>query len=345
MHELTLLVLGLVTILSGAALFTNAIEWFGKKLKLSEGMIGSVLAAVGTALPETIVPIVAIVFGNGDLASREGVGIGAIIGAPFMLSTLALFVTGVSAVMFRGRRRTGATLAVDRDVLRRDLGFFLLAYPVALLASLIPPGPLRLPVVIALVAGYALYVLKTLRSGDAIEDHEIGALFFSGPFAGRGRAAVGVVTEPAMWRILAQLLVSLGAIVGGAHYFVDGLVESSHALGIPPLLLSLIITPVATELPEKFNSVIWMRQGKDTLALGNITGAMAFQSSLIPAIGIMLTSWHLNQMIVASAVIALVSAGLLYTIARDAKQVKAGALIFGGALYGVYIAYLAAFQL
>ncbi len=42
----------------------------------------------------------------------------------------------------------------------------------------------------------------------------------------------------------------------------------------------LLVAPIATELPEKFNAVIWIRQGKDTLAMGNITGAMVFQASI-----------------------------------------------------------------
>ena len=44
------------------------------------------------------------------------------------------------------------------------------------------------------------------------------------------------------------------------------------ALGVSEILLALVIAPIATELPEKFNSLIWVRQGKDTLAMGNITG-------------------------------------------------------------------------
>ena len=74
--------------------------------------------------------------------------------------------------------------------------------------------------------------------------------------------------------VLFQLLVSLGGIVFGAHLFVQGITEVSIVLGIPAFVLSLVIAPVATELPEKFNSIVWVRQGKDTLALGNITGAM-----------------------------------------------------------------------
>ena len=41
-----------VVILIGAELFTNGIEWAGHRLKLAEGAVGSLLAAVGTALPE-----------------------------------------------------------------------------------------------------------------------------------------------------------------------------------------------------------------------------------------------------------------------------------------------------
>ena len=49
--ELLSLALAFVVILAGAELFTNGIEWFGLKLGLAEGAVGSVLAAVGTALP------------------------------------------------------------------------------------------------------------------------------------------------------------------------------------------------------------------------------------------------------------------------------------------------------
>jgi hypothetical protein len=52
--------LALAAILVAASLFTNAVEILGARLGLQQGGVGSVLAAVGTALPETIIPIVAI---------------------------------------------------------------------------------------------------------------------------------------------------------------------------------------------------------------------------------------------------------------------------------------------
>src|SRR2546425_2024776 len=95
----------LVLILVSAELFTNALEWIGENFGLSEGAVGSVLAAVGTALPETLLPLVAILLG-GHEAGKE-IGVGAILGAPFMLSTLAMFVLGTSVLVFaRGGRRS-----------------------------------------------------------------------------------------------------------------------------------------------------------------------------------------------------------------------------------------------
>ena len=58
--DIGLLLLTLVVILIGAEAFTNALEHLGERLKISEGITGSIFAAVGTALPETMVPIVAI---------------------------------------------------------------------------------------------------------------------------------------------------------------------------------------------------------------------------------------------------------------------------------------------
>ena len=96
--------------------------------------------------------------------------------------------------------------------------------------------------------------------------------------------------RPRMWIIVAQTLLALAFIVLGARVFVTAL-ETLARIGFDPRLFALIIAPIATELPEKFNSVLWVRNGKDTLAMGNITGAMVFQACFPTAIGILFTSW------------------------------------------------------
>src|SRR6185295_19018267 len=134
--DLLILFVSFLIILAGAELFTNGIEWFGRRLGLAEGAVGSVLAAVGTALPETMIPIIAILFAAG--ANSDAIGVGAILGAPFMLSTLAMFVTGV-AVLVVARSRPGRdAMPVDTGVLAHDMRYFAIAYGLAIAAAFLP---------------------------------------------------------------------------------------------------------------------------------------------------------------------------------------------------------------
>src|SRR3954453_13276377 len=177
--DLLILIAAFVIILLGAELFTNGIEWFGRKLELAEGAVGSVLAAVGTALPETMIPIIAILTGEGSEASH-GIGVGAILGAPFMLSTLAMFVTGV-AVMTVGRHRAGGDeMPVDTTVLAHDLRYSAAAYAVPIGAAFLPLDPAWLKWVVAavLLGTYGWYVKGHFEDDPAVVAGDLAPLRF-----------------------------------------------------------------------------------------------------------------------------------------------------------------------
>ncbi|HHY27662.1 MAG TPA: sodium:calcium antiporter [Desulfitobacterium dehalogenans] len=330
LSDLVMLLIGLGIILMSAEVFTNGVEWLGKRLHLGAGAVGSVLAAVGTALPETMVPIIAFWgMGGGDTAE---VGIGAILGAPFMLITLAFFISGAAVLIFR---RNNKPLFINTAVIKRDLSFFLLVYSLAIFASFLPTRELKLAVAALLPLLYISYVIKTVRNSLGTEDHDHLAPLY---FAQRK-------TNPSLFIILTQLMFALSGMVAGAHAFVDAVQSVAQATGIPALVLSLIITPVATELPEKFNSVIWLKRGKDTLALGNITGAMVFQSSTIPALGIALTTWQLEPLALWSAILALGSGLFIYITLRRRGTLCPLHLMMGGGFYLLFIITLLRFPL
>src|SRR5436309_3435519 len=161
--DVLLLVVAFLVILAGAELFTNGIEWFGHKLGLAEGAVGSVLAAVGTALPETMIPIIAILFSGGG--SNE-VGIGAVLGAPFMLSTLAMFVTGLAVLLVARRGRANDVMPVDARVLGHDIRFFVLAYAIAVGIAFLPAGLAwpRWAAAAVLLVIYAYYVREHFQA-------------------------------------------------------------------------------------------------------------------------------------------------------------------------------------
>ena len=326
--SLAFLIASLAVILFAATLFVNAVEWLGIRLSLSQGATGSVLAAVGTALPESLIPAVAILFGRDGF--RHEVGIGAILGAPLMLATLAMALTGLSLFFYsRGGGRSGF-ISADYGHIQQQLTFFLWVYSLAIILALLPLGDLRYAAAIGFVFAYMVFVRSVVRSGLKVEAHGIGPL----RFAPRQK-------EPALWLIASQLIVSLALLLGGAHLFVEAVSDISHALGISALVLSLIIAPIATELPEKFNSIIWIGQRKDTLALGNITGAMAFQSTIPVAIGIAFTPWRFETVALVAAILALLAAALLWLVfARRRRKVGATALVTAGLPYLGFVAYI-----
>jgi len=323
------LLVALGIILLGATVFTNGLEWFGKKMNLSDGAVGSIFAAVGTALPETLVPIVAIMFGTPEAGHK--IGVGAIIGAPFMLGTLAFFISGLAVIFHRKKRDDYPIMRVDTAVMRRDMEYFMALYAVAIAASFLGGHPVvKTFIALTLILTYGGYVLQTLRcDNDACNIVEVADL---DPcyFAPKSQ-------DPQMPIIALQVLSSLLLIVWGSYIFVEKVQIISVQLGISPFILALIIAPIATELPEKFNSVIWIGKGKDTLAIGNVTGAMVFQGSIITAIGIMMTDWQLNSAALLTVALTFASVGMAYLQIRIKKHLTPGTLLVGGAFYFLFL--------
>ncbi|EIV99353.1 sodium:calcium antiporter [Thermoanaerobacter siderophilus] len=324
-QDIVMLLFSLAFILLSCILFTNSVEWFGKKLNLSQGVVGSILAAVGTALPETIIPIIAILFYGGREASQ--IATGAILGAPFMLSTLGFLITGAAIIIYSLFGKRTLKMNANKKVFQRDLTYFILVYAIAIFASIFNQvNEIRISAVILVLLAYAFYVKRTFSDEQQL-DENIGTLYFS--------KFLGVKTN-LLW-ITSQLILSLLGIIFGAHLFVGYVKDLSHMMGISPLILSIVITPIATELPEKLNSIVWVGQKKDTLALGNITGAMVFQSSIPVTIGILFTPWNITGIAFLSAMLALTSAILNLMWINIRKSVNPFVLMFGGVLYGIFL--------
>jgi cation:H+ antiporter len=323
------LFLMLIVILIAAEVFTNALEHLGEKLGISEGVTGSLFAAVGTALPETMVPLLALLAGTQNVATNEEIGVGSILGAPLMLATLSLSLMAISVWRRRG---TKGHLRPERSGLTRDLNFFLIAFSFAAIAMYVPHTltVVRYGIGACMVTIYFVYVMMTLNASKALvaDGHVTEA---GGPMM---LCRFGLPNHTAV--IALQLLLGLALLIAGAKGFIHGVEAAADLIGISALLLSLLIIPIATELPEKVNSVLWIRKGKDTLAFGNITGAMVFQGTLLPAIGIMLTPWEPRMEVVLGIGMTLLAAlWMRYLVGRG------GILVWHLLINGLmYISYL-----
>lgn len=331
--DLILLVASFAVILAGALLFTNGIEWTGHRLEMGEGAVGSLLAAVGTALPETLIAIVALV----GATKSEDVAIGAIVGAPFLLATLAMGLVGLTAYLYRRRRRQGIELNAHVPTLDRDLAFFFIFFALGLALGFGAPESLRVAAGIVFFGAYVLYVQRTLtRGGEMQAEESLNPLIIARPDATREDPR-----DPALYASLVQALVGLAAMVGGAHLFVESLLQVAEDLGVEAIVLSLILAPLATELPEKVNSFFWVREGKDSLALGNITGAMVFQSTIPVGIGLLFTDWELSGNAAVAVALGLAGGVIAYWALRLRDRFELPAVLSWFGLYSTFIVVVA----
>lgn len=323
--HLTIALISLVTIVFSCILFTNAIEFLGNKLKLGNNATGSILAVIGTGLPEFIVPLVAI-FGahlaDGKIKVATDIALGAILGSPFMLLTLALFLLSFVLIF---KKRTN--LNVNISFVVRNYKYILIAYLVALIFSFEVLNKFKFIAVFLLLILYGFFVYRTiLKSRSVCVECECEKLYLK---LSNKKTALFI-----------QLFFSVMILILSSHFFVNEIKYFSVIFAIHPTLLALIVTPFATELPECVNSVIWLKQNKDDLALANILGAVVFQVTLLFALGIILTSWKFSLELLINVV--LVIFGFLFfgiSILKN-KIISLKKLIFCGILYFAYLLLL-----
>ncbi|GAB6183368.1 sodium:calcium antiporter [Thermodesulfovibrio hydrogeniphilus] len=326
MMDWILLIANFFLILLSAEIFTNGLEVFGARLSLKQAVVGSVLAAVGTALPETILPMVAIFLHKGE--AGHSIGIGAILGAPFMLATLAFLMIGITTVVAYFSKRRSFGFHAELSTVKRDLIFFLSMYSAGIFLPMLIP--MHIVVAILLVVGYIIYLYFTFKGESSSIMHE-ETLYLEKIF--------GKVLPIAKFKTffsLFQVLLALFIMIEGAHGFVTALQHISAKIGFDPLLFALLVAPVATELPEKFNSVTWTFKGRDTLAMGNVTGAMVFQSTFPVSVGIIFTDWNITGYALLSACLAIASGLIMLGEIHFRKRISPFTLIFSGSFYLLY---------
>ncbi|WP_163511935.1 sodium:calcium antiporter [Fodinicola acaciae] len=276
--------------------FVNAIEWLGPRLRLGSLAVGTVLAALGTALPESAVTFAAAVVGK-----SPDIAVGAAMGGPLALATVAYAVTGW--MLFRRR----AERSVDTRKLARDQAWFLVIFTVKLGLGLVAFA-IKPWLGLLMFVAYAVYFVVEIRRTDDGEDAAQAPLLLQ-----RKRS------RPSTWAIVVQALATLVIILVASQLFVQQLESAAGILGLPAEVTALLLSPVATELPEIMNAIIWVRAGKPQLALANISGAMMIQATVPSGIGLIFTPWMFSVPLVIAGVVTMAAIGYLLVVLRRGR--------------------------
>jgi cation:H+ antiporter len=308
--------------------FVNGVEWFGRKLSLGATATGTVLAAFGTALPESAVTFVAVVFGKTPEA--RDIGVGAALGGPLVLATIAYAVVGFALYWNRARlKRADTLIRVDHKRLARDQGWFLGIFVVkvglGLVAFAFKPW-----LGVLFLAAYGLYVWREMRDDDSAPEgeDELEPL----------KLRPGTL-DPGMRWVAAQTIAALVVIAAASRIFVGQLEAIGEAFHLSPHIVALVLSPVATELPETVNALIWVRQGKERLALANISGAMMIQATIPSSLALFATPWLFDTPLIVAGVVTMIAVvSLWWMFQRGAVQARW--LMPIGLLYGVFAGFV-----
>jgi cation:H+ antiporter len=328
--------------------FVNAVEWLGRRLNVGQMAVGSILAAFGTALPESVVTLVAVT--TGTTPEQKDIGVGAAMGGPLALATVAYAATGVAllvkhrrdqrarvavhaganpgAVEEPGRLETAQVLADPADGARlaKDQRWFLAVFVVKVTLGLVAFA-FKPTLGVLFFAAYAVYFWREMRGGDdgaQAEQEELEPLKLQPK-----------VASPATWAVVAQTLATLAVIFVSSRVFVAQLDAIGPMLGLSASVTALLLSPIATELPETMNAIIWVRQGKTKLALANISGAMMIQATVPSGLGLLFTSWKFDGALIWSGAMTMVAIVYLLTVMHT-HRLNPARLAWVGALYGVF---------
>ena len=317
--------------------FVNAVEWLGVQLKVGPIAVGTVLAAVGTALPESVVTLVAVLFGSPG--AGDDIAVGAAMGGPLVVGTIAYAVTGGMLLLRRRRGRAfvgvGADQAPNADEpvpldgtdtarLARDQTWFLAVFTVKVALGLVTFA-IKPWLGLLFFVVYGVYTWRELRGDDD-------------PATAEGLEPLRLhrrATSPHAGAVIAQTLLSVVVVFGASQVFVHQLEWAGPALGLPAAVVALLLSPIATELPEIMNAVIWVRQGKTPLALANISGAMMIQATVPSGIGLLFTPWRFDAPLLMAGLATMASVTYVLVLLRTGR-VSPGRLLGAG---GFYVAF------
>lgn len=112
----------------------------------------------------------------------------------------------------------------------------------------------------------------------------------------------------------------------GAEPFIESLVHVSVEIGVSAIILSVVISPIAGEMPEKISLMLLARKGAQgtSIAIANVLGSKILNNTLLLAFAVFGAIYHsglgasidrtdiLSQQMILATVVTFIAVGLLF---------------------------------
>lgn len=152
-------------------------------------------------------------------------------------------------------------------------------------------------------------------------------------------------------RSIIFFVVGTAGIFFGAEPFVISLIGMSSDLGVSVVMLAIIISPIAGEMPEKISMILLARKGNKgvSIAVANVLGSKIVNNTLLIAVAIFTaiayrgfgavisnTAFLENQMILITAITIIA----LIPMFRNKLDLKSGILLLLLYVFGISLQFV-----
>jgi cation:H+ antiporter len=255
--------------------------------KYGAKFVGRVLLSIATTLPEIAIVMYAAAKGS------YGVAIGSGLGSNLLMMTLGLAIMLIIATT----RLSKAPLKhIDVSTFKNDMLFLIFAAVISFVLFLDGYNYIDGFIFLGLFAGYIVLSLYEMR----IENKEkvantMNNNFNSADNANNNNSNKKLIIEKGIPYNNKKFLKAMGAfligafgIVMGAEPFIHSLEGFSTDVGISAVILAVIISPIAGEMPEKISMMLLARKGAAgaAIAIANVLGSKILNNTLLLAVAV-----------------------------------------------------------
>src|SRR6056297_772690 len=317
-----ILVASLWVLVKSADYFTEYAERFGKLLRLPSFIVGVLIVAVGTSLPEFATSVFGVVKGETDFLSANVLG-----------TVVANILLGLGVVVLLTRKK----VTFDWDIISNDLPFF--AASIFMIVVALWDGVFNFWEALLFIAGYVVYIFyayfiqrhekkKTKEKMKKQLDKEIREEVKESKEKEEKKGFWPSHFSP-KFRILFFLFISLVIVAASSYYVVEAVVNLAVILNLGSSVIAATAVALGTSLPEIIVALAAVKRGNFDMVIGDILGSNIFDILMIFGVTGLFTTLTItmNMFIILSSFL-VGSFVLLWLILLDKIITKTEALLF-----------------
>jgi cation:H+ antiporter len=288
-ENLFIFIVSLFLIIKGATLSTKYAFQLAESFKLSKYVVGFIVIAVISIIPEIFITI------NSAIEGVPALGLGALFGGNIADMTLVFAIV----IFFAGR-----SIKVDSKILKENI-----VYPFILL--------------IPIVLGLDGYYSRLEGLGLVIT----GLIFYYLAFKNSKEKQIVpssvVIENKSRLRDGMFLLLSMSLLLIGSHFIVTSTINIADYIGVNSIFIGMLIVGVGTTMPELFFCLSAVKKNHDSLAIGDILGTVLADATVVVGLLALISPFSFPQKIIYSAgIFMVISSFVLFYFMRSGKTLS-----------------------